>query len=150
MASRDRVAKLFETLQVSKQFDAIIENTSSVMRDKYSTECLEDGIDPAEFHRIVTEPVGLLKDGLLELVAQIYTEIFTDEEVDELVSIYSSPTFQRLLELTPEIHKRTMTFVVDRMDEIPAQVEEKVEALLETKNPTTKPRRSPWGMDSLD
>ncbi|OGM98282.1 MAG: hypothetical protein A2649_03260 [Candidatus Yanofskybacteria bacterium RIFCSPHIGHO2_01_FULL_41_26] len=120
------------------------------MRDKYSTECLEDGIDPAEFHRIVTEPVGLLKDGLLELVAQIYTEIFTDEEVDELVSIYSSPTFQRLLELTPEIHKRTMTFVVDRMDEIQAQVEEKVEALLETKNPTTKPRRSPWGMDSLD
>lgn len=138
MASKDRVQKLFETLQVSEQFDAVIENTSSIFRDKYSTECLESGIDPAEFHRIIIEPVTVLKDPMLELVAQIYTEMFTDEEVDELIAIYSSQVFQRLLELTPEIHKRTLTFVADHMDEIQAKIEEKVEALLDTSSPRLK------------
>lgn len=141
MASKNRIQKLFKILKIDEQFETSIKNTASVFKNKYSAMCLECGITPDEFERIITEPAASLKNPLREQVEQIYRDLFTNEEVDELIAIYASSAFQRWLELAPEIHKRVTVFVAGEMGEIQAQMEEKFEALLSAKESGSRPRR---------
>ncbi|HEY4507030.1 MAG TPA: DUF2059 domain-containing protein [Candidatus Paceibacterota bacterium] len=141
MASRERIDKLFEILNTRKQFDAVVSSTSTAIMEGHEADFFVLGIDPKEINRIVVETVGLLKEEMVELAAQIYAEMFNDEELGELIIIYSTPTYQKFLGLAPEINVKIVNFVVTNMDGVQALVKQRVSDLLTQAPPRmTRPR----------
>ena len=132
MASVARVKKLFKVMRIDQQSEIIIKNTDSVFMDRLSAEYLESDINSAEFQEVIIEVISTFKKRVFGLSSQIYTELFTDDEIDELISIYSSPVFQKILSLSPEINKRTMVFIADHMSELEEQVDTRIKAIFES------------------
>jgi len=141
MASKALVRKLFKSLRVVEQSDEFLKNTCSVMANKYSLELEELGVTASEIDKIINKSTKGAQKGIIKLSEQIYTELFTDKQVEELISVYSSPTFQKLLKLMPEIQKRGITFLVERMDEIDTRIEQEIKSLLDKKGSKKLKRR---------
>jgi hypothetical protein len=48
---------------------------------------------------------------LRDQIADIYVQVFTEDELNELIRFYQSPVGQKLLEKTPEIMQKSVEIV---------------------------------------
>lgn len=63
---------------------------------------------------------------------RMYTDLFTEQELRDLIAFYRTPTGQRMVELTPEITARTQQLTTELMEEaMPALMEMMMEAFEE-------------------
>lgn len=47
-------------------------------------------------------------DGLYREIADIYLDVYSEEEINKILAFYNSPTGQKMLEKTPDITERSM------------------------------------------
>jgi hypothetical protein len=47
-------------------------------------------------------------EGVLDITVEVVSEVFTDDELDELIVLHSNPTLDKLRGLTPEIIQRVL------------------------------------------
>lgn len=56
-------------------------------------------------------------------VAQVYVDVFTEDELQELLAFYQSPLGQKMLEKMPELMQRSMTIAQQQMTTIMPQIQ---------------------------
>jgi hypothetical protein len=59
---------------------------------------------------------------------QAYREMFTQEEIDGLIAFYQTPAGQSLVNKQPELAKRTMTILQQRMAPVMQRIQKMSEA----------------------
>ena len=59
---------------------------------------------------------------------QAYREMFTQEEIDGLIAFYQPPAGQSLVNKQPELAKRTMTILQQRMAPVMQRIQKMSEA----------------------
>ena len=72
-------------------------------------------------------------DGLMSMVAPSYSTAFSEEEIDEMIVMFSTPVYQRFIAKTPEIMIDLVpimgTWMANRMTEIEEYIEKFVEKM---------------------
>jgi hypothetical protein len=66
-----------------------------------------------KFNRIMAEELSWPR--MRELQMQIYRESFSQEEIDDLIRFYESPTGQRFIQKMPVVMQKTMQHTQQRM-----------------------------------
>ena len=119
MASPEKVNEFLEKSR-------IITNTSS-MRDmmfsRVYVELLKEGDENAgEYCEFEKRKSEFLTQKTVDLMSKYFEKNFTDEEMDELIAIYSSPIYKRLTEALPSL----MTNLLDYIEEHEKELEEEI------------------------
>ncbi|SRR5581483_557162 len=76
-------------------------------------------------------------------MVQIYSDVFTLDEIKGLSDFYKTPLGQALLKKTPEISARSMQMMQKRMPAIMAEVQKSVKEMVEKSQEHAKPAASP-------
>jgi len=105
MTSREKVRKFLEQAEIHKHYSSIVACTLTYFISKAekegNTRLVEDlrkamQSSPEEFN------AGI------ELTEQIYADMFTDDELDELIVLNSNPTLKKARSLTSDIFNSTL------------------------------------------
>ena len=120
MADRGKVRRFFEVAEIEKQFSSLTEQLCSFYKNRLEADGEDESQKIAQVQRFV---FGEVKKLIFPLMEDIYTDTFTDSELDELISIHSSPTFQRLRELAPGIQQKMFSELSDSMSELEEKIE---------------------------
>src|SRR3989344_6164409 len=72
---------------------------------------------------IVNELFTFISSKLDAMVISIYQDLFTEEELDELIAIHSLPLYQKMRDLLPEITNRVVSFVNENQEAIDNEAE---------------------------
>jgi hypothetical protein len=67
-------------------------------------------------------------DKVKDQYVQAYREMFTQEEIDGLIAFYQTPAGQSLVNKQPELAKRTMTILQQRMAPVMQRIQKMSEA----------------------
>lgn len=124
MANRSKVRQFFEVAETEKQFSSLTEQLISFYKNRLEADGEDDAQKIVQVQQFVYEEVKKLVFPLME---DIYADVFTDSELDELISIYSSSTFQRLREVVPGMQQKMFSVLGDSMGEL----EEKIEGFVD-------------------
>jgi hypothetical protein len=128
-------AKIEELIQLTK-LDQLLSQTSSQMvtRMKQSAaqqnsrraftpeqqKAVDDYIDQVQ--KITQNAVSWEK--VKPMVLQVYSETYTDQELDGILGFYHSPAGQALIAKSPQLMNRTMQLVNAQMNEVQPQIRE--------------------------
>lgn len=63
---------------------------------------------PAENRKEFKKELAASTNGLYKKMAKIYTESFTEEEIDKILAFYNTPVGKKMVEITPELTKKGM------------------------------------------
>ena len=116
MASKRKVQQFLKIANFSEQTREIVQQICNEIkegRDDFDTLALD----------IYTDFYNFIFARLNNFVLSLYKDLYTDEELDELITIYSSPIFKKMKERTPEIINRTLTFLKENEEEIEKEAE---------------------------
>ena len=120
MADREKIRKLFENADIMKQFDIFNAEIAHMLRERFENEAsVEDISDMIVFQKRMMEFVNEKVTGFL---TQIFEEHFTDEDIDELIAVYSSRVFRKMSALAPVITTRLFSLILDGENEIFAEI----------------------------
>ncbi len=105
MTSKEKVRQFLEEAEIHKHYSSIVGCTLTYFiskAEKQGNTRFADDLrkamqgSPAEFN------AGI------ELTEQVYAELFTDEELDELIVLNSNPTLKKARALTSDIFNSTL------------------------------------------
>ena len=108
---RQAVEKLFELTRMQEKIDASVNNVVALQLNQ----------DPA-----MREHEDLLRDymekqigwqGLKAPLTDMYMQAFTEEELNEINTFYSSPTGRKMVDQLPELIKRRDRLAMQRMQD---------------------------------
>ncbi len=108
MASKEKVQQFFEAAEVVEQYSEMISQISSQAK-VYFSEDDDDAIIAIEYKERCKKVIG---KKLFDFAGKIYQELLTDEELDELIVIYTSPVFVRLRRLAPELSQKMIEYIL--------------------------------------
>lgn len=103
MASKARVLAYFEECEVAKNFAAVTQG----MTTQLARQSAEDGNSYAEESFLdQTAMYAHIQEKLLERVAEVYCNVYTDEEIDQLTAVFHLPISARGREILPEMQRQ--------------------------------------------
>ena len=74
---------------------------------------------------------------------QIYSEVFTEQELKDIAAFYRTPLGQKLLEKMPEVSTKSMQIVQKRMVTIMPEVQKVIKETIEREKAEKKPPATP-------
>ncbi len=103
MATKARVLAYFEECEVAQSFAAMTQGMSNQLAQQF----VQDG-DPLAAEYAIDQGALMvhLQNKVLERLVDIYCDLYTDEEIDQLSALYHLPISQRNRELLPETQRR--------------------------------------------
>jgi hypothetical protein len=112
-----KAAKIEEMFRLTKT-DQMMQQVMSQMR-AMSLQQFEKNLPPeakakaGEVQQKIFDVVGakMSWEKLKPAFVQIYSEVYTDEELDGILAFYRSPAGRAMIEKTPQLMTRTMAFV---------------------------------------
>ena len=128
MASKEKVQEMLVVINFKEQQKTLVEQIYSSMRTYFVEKEGEVGVEVVNFHE---KAQTMMIERVSGFVIKIYEDIFTDEEVDEMIQIFLSPAFKRFQAMTPEITQRITNHVIESMDEIQAELEKMYDEVTE-------------------
>lgn len=121
--------KVREFLTVA-HFDEIYMLMSKGLYEQIAVERMivrdKDGVLTA---RVLSTVMGQLKDLVVDYLTTIYGQLFTDDEIDQLIAFHSSPTMKKLREAMPEIQQAFVFFLSDQLPTIEKVIDQVLEKL---------------------
>jgi uncharacterized protein len=106
----ERVAQVRPlTPEQRKKLDAVAEKQAAVMRDEMSWATMKP------------------------MYVQIYSETFTQEEIDGLIAFYESPAGRAFISKMPMVLQKSMSFMQNRMDGMMQKMQGTIRETLEEK-----------------
>lgn len=125
-ATPESVEKLMQVMQVQTQLDAIYAQTLPAMQNMMRQQMAQQGggEDAARLYDQVMPKINAvireefswpkLKTGF----AQVYSETFTQAEVDGLIAFYQTPIGKALVQKTPQLAQRSMMMMQQRVPQL--------------------------------
>jgi uncharacterized protein len=99
-AKDEKIKEMLDLTGSGKLGAQIAQNVISSFREKYTY------VD----HNFWDELVKEIKPGdLINSVIQVYAKYYTEEEIDQIIAFYNSPTGKKMIESTPLILQESMT-----------------------------------------
>ena len=121
--SDESINQLLELSKAGKLMDSVWGQMDGMM--KASLQQVTKGKplstdEQAIMDRQQTKMMAIIKDDLSwdkmkEMFVQTYRETFSQEDIDGLIAFYKSPTGQAFVDKQPELMKRTMALMQQRM-----------------------------------
>jgi hypothetical protein len=105
MASREKTRRFLEESESHKHYSSIVECALTY----FITKAEKEGNTQfaADLRRAKEEYHGEFK-WALELTEQVWAELFTDEELDDLIILHSNPALRKARALTADIFNRLL------------------------------------------
>ena len=125
-AMHDARTQLAIQLMEATHFDRTIEQMADQMPqmmakqfESYSTCPAASGV-LQEMSQKIGEKVRatLMSQDMKVDVASVYAEVFSDEELHEIVAFYQSPLGRKMVDRMPELMQKSMQISQDRMKEV--------------------------------
>lgn len=136
-SQRKAALKLLEVTNSQKILDQMMASMEQMMTSQFKAMNLPpEGREAAEEAR--KESLAMLRDILSweqmrDLYVDIYSEVFTEGELNQLVEFYQSPLGARLLEKMPEVMQKSMqktqAVMMTKMPEFQKRMEAKMAEL---------------------
>jgi hypothetical protein len=134
--SDQSVNQLLQLTKVDRQMDSVLAQMEGAM--KASLQRLTQGKplsadEQAMLDQRQAKMSAILKeefswDKVKDQYVQAYREMFTQEEIDGLIAFYQTPAGQSLVNKQPELAKRTMTILQQRMAPVMQRIQKMSEA----------------------
>lgn len=132
-AKLEKAREVFRVMQTDLLIDQIFDAAFAQMGGMLSQQHPEM---PQEAMAIVQEEVrASLREAmpaLLDQMAVVYGEVFTEAELDGMLTFYTSPIGRSLLAKTPEVTARSMqfsqTWAIGLFQDLPQRIERRLRA----------------------
>jgi hypothetical protein len=132
--SRMSINRLLEVTQASKLSAAMSDQMTQMMEGSIGQATAGKDLSASESQaaqKMMTKLSAQIKDAVSfdhtrDIYVQVYSETFTQEEVDGLIAFFSSPIGQSYIAKTPLIAQRTSALMQERMGAIMQQLEKSV------------------------
>jgi len=121
--SDQSINQLLQLTKVDKQMDSVFTQMEGAMKASLQQATKGKPLsadEQAVLDRRQAKMAGIMKeelswDKMKDLYVQAYRETFSQEEIDGLIAFYQTPVGQSLVSKQPELTKRTMTILQQRM-----------------------------------
>jgi len=104
MGSREKAKELLEASQAHQHYSTIVEYALTY----FIAQAEKEGSPIAEELKRIRERYRDQFDKALEVTVEVYAEIFSDQEMDELKVLQTNPAMEKLRGLTSEIFNRVL------------------------------------------
>lgn len=124
MASRDKARKFFAVANYKQYAELSARQATAKLRAEKEKQGQNTDLEKvcAALEKIYS---NLVMD-LLEIFEIYFADKFTDEELDDLISLYSAPVFQKMLFLMPDMFAQMEKW----LPSIEEKLEKEIEALI--------------------
>ncbi len=133
--SRASAEQLLEVLKMGDNFDNAMQQVSGMQKSILSQMDLsEEEMVVAEKAAQSSMKVTMEKfswANMKEMFVDIYAEVFTAEELDDIIAFYESPQGQKYVEKQPELTRVTMQKMQAVMAEIMPEIQKETAKLVE-------------------
>ncbi len=139
LCAQDRKAaladELFTSMKMDKMMDQMKQQMSGMVRQQMQQQM--SNLPPADRTKASELAQGVLSDAFAAFDWQkmkpdyiaIYTETFTEQELQGLVDFYKSPAGQAFIDKMPVVMNKSMQLAQQKMAPIMAQMQERIRKL---------------------
>ena len=121
--SDQSINQLLQLTKVDKQMDSVFTQMDGMMKASLQQATKGKPLNADEqavLDRQQAKMTGIMKEELSwnkmkDRYVQVYRETFSQEEIDGLIAFYRTPVGQSFVSKQPELMKRTMTILQQRM-----------------------------------
>ncbi len=121
--SDESINQLLQLTKVDKLVDSVITQMDGMMKSAMQQATKGKTLSAEEqaiMDRQQAKMISIMKeelswDRMKDLYVQVYRETFSQEEIDGLIAFYRTPVGQSFVNKQPELMKRTMTIMQQRM-----------------------------------
>lgn len=156
-ASREQILKLFDVMHIRQQMRSVMEGVmkqqGSLVRDtirqRYPQITDEDMSHMNDY--MLESMKELPVDGMLDDMIPVYQKHLTQPDVEAMITFYSSPTGQKLMQEMPAMTSEGMQAAYPRMqkqmEKVMQRVEQKMKQQAEPKKNSAPKSTAPKGHD---
>ncbi|WP_294082665.1 DUF2059 domain-containing protein [Proteiniphilum sp. UBA5384] len=137
----DNIKRLMNAMQMEKMVDNTMQAMKNAMKQQVTMQMQGEQREQAKeameslMDFVSTETSAITKKMFEEDLPSVYEKYFTEEEVNDLILFYESPTGKKLLEQTPEMTGEIMSIMSTKyMPILSSKMKEKMKEL----SPETK------------
>jgi uncharacterized protein len=131
-----KIGQLLVSMNLDKQMDVVF----TQMKAMFASQLPKDATDEqkAKFSEVQGKILDLVKsrmswEKMRPQYVKLYSETFTDEEIDGLVTFYESPAGKAMLEKMPVLMTKSMAMAQEVMKEIMPQAQQMMKDALASK-----------------
>lgn len=117
MASKEKVLEFIEATEIIKQYMPIMEIMNIQIISDIENEALS-----TEIKNIEERILELQMEKVTEFLTTVYGEILSNREIDELIVLYSSPIYKRMIGLAPKTFERAVKYFTSIQDEFTEEI----------------------------
>jgi hypothetical protein len=125
---KEKAVELMELMEIRKNIDASMGQISSYMEQMIESQDLDPKAKEAvkaASKKSMAETFQAMKEMNWEsMFGEIYSEVFTEEELQGLIDFYKSPVGKKFLEKQPELMDATMTRIQTEMAKFMPMIQE--------------------------
>ncbi len=121
--SQASVEHLLAVMHSSKLIDTMLHQIDGVMKNSMDQQLRAENASPAAQQiadrlrgRMMADLRGELSwEKIKGIYIEVYSQAFTQKEIDDLIGFYGSPTGQMVIEKMPEVMQKTQVMMLARM-----------------------------------
>ena len=132
----DNIKRLMNAMQMEKMVDNTMQAMKNAMKQQVTMQMQGEQREQAKeameslMDFVSTETSAITKKMFEEDLPSVYEKYFTEEEVNDLILFYESPTGKKLLEQTPEMTGEIMSIMSTKyMPILSSKMKEKMKEL---------------------
>ncbi len=133
-ARDDSVAKLFDLMRVEQTYNQMVSQWDAMVEASAKQAAAAQGAELSTEQRLLVRKTETELKAAVPWVAireinlQVYRESFTEEEIQQLIAFYESPTGQMFLEKMPGVSAKTMALSQQRIQSAMQKLEKELQA----------------------
>ncbi|MGA3045162.1 MAG: DUF2059 domain-containing protein [Terracidiphilus sp.] len=152
--TREQLAKLFELMRIKQQLAAVTQMMPALMQQQFTTTATQFRKDHPEMtsttpeqqqaiakvmSRFAQQAMSLYGvDEIIEDMSSLYQKHLSRSDVDGIITFYSSPAGQHMIDMTPVIMREFIPTVTQRVQErVKPLTEEMTKELMDISKPST-------------
>ena len=100
MADKDKVQELLEATEMMSQYTAMTEQLAGQISARLT---LEEDLDGAKVAKVHEKIYATMRNHMFDFVVRLYGDLFTNDEVDQIIEIARLPISMKMRALIPEL-----------------------------------------------
>lgn len=131
-SKRAKVEELIQVTKLSQIMDQMTSQMTTRMKTVAAQQSANHSFTPAQ-QKLIGDYINQIQsitqgavswDKIKPSVVEVYTETYTDQELDGIIAFYRSPAGQALIAKSPQLMSRTMQLVQTQMSEVQPQIQQ--------------------------
>lgn len=112
-SKQEKIISLLSIMQSERMIDKTFDNMLQVMKQQAAHELSKEQQDELMTF-VMSEMKNMTKQAISNDYPAIYDKYFSEQEIDDLILFYKSPTGQKYLQAMPDVQKDLMTAMMTK------------------------------------